>query len=164
MRKYLGIDPGLAATGWGVIQINGRKAEHLAHGVIKTRSGDKTGSRLRSIYQALHQVIETYSPDHASVESLFFAKNVKSAMPVSEAKGVILLCVEDHQLPASEFTPLQIKQALVGNGRAEKEQVQDMVKLLLGLKSIPRPDHAADALAAAVCAFHTMGTPLGRLI
>ncbi|WP_028973515.1 crossover junction endodeoxyribonuclease RuvC [Spirochaeta cellobiosiphila] len=159
MLKFLGVDPGLASTGWGLIEIQSGKAHHVEHGVIKTKSMDKTGHRLKYIYDELSKVIKLYSPQIASIESLYFAKNVKSAMPVSEAKGVILLCFESNNLITHEYTPLQIKQALVGNGRAEKEQVQMMVKLILGLKEVIKPDHASDALAAAICAFHS--NPIG---
>ena len=151
MTRVLGIDPGLAATGWGVIEIEGSKFKSLAYGFIKTKSGDKPGKRLIIIYDAIRNIIDNYHPDKASVEDIFFAKNKKSAIPVAQAKGVILLAMESKSLETFVFTPLQIKQALTGNGRAEKNQVQKMVKLILGLQDEIKPDHAADALAAAIC-------------
>lgn len=163
MSLILGIDPGLASTGWGIIDVSSRRPQHRAHGVIRTQSKERTPKRLQIIYQGLKEVITQYKPFLVGVENLFFAKNVKSAMPVSEAKGVILLCTEDHGLSAVEYTPLQIKQALVGHGRADKNQVQEMVRLLLGLTELPKPDHAADALAAAICAFHSRGVIQGGL-
>ena len=151
MIRVLGIDPGLAATGWGVVEVEGSKFKSLDYGFIKTESTCGSGKRLMIIYDRIREIIDQYHPDKASVEDIFFAKNKLSAIPVAQAKGVILLAMESKNLETFVFTPLQIKQALTGNGRAEKNQVQEMVKLILGLQEKIKPDHAADALAAAIC-------------
>jgi len=151
MIRVLGIDPGIAATGWGVIEVDGSKFKSLDFGFVKTAPNDSPGKRLMIIYNTIRDIIERYHPDIASVEDIFFAKNKLSAIPVAQAKGVILLAMESKNINAHVFTPLQIKQALTGNGRADKNQVQEMVKLILGLKEKIKPDHAADALAAAIC-------------
>jgi len=151
MTRVLGIDPGIAATGWGLIEADGSKFSSLDYGFIKTVPGDTPGKRLMIIYNTIREIIDKYKPDIASVEDIFFARNKLSAIPVAQAKGVILLAFESKKLDALVFTPLQIKQALTGNGRADKNQVQEMVKLILGLKEAIKPDHAADALAAAIC-------------
>ncbi|MBF9015158.1 MULTISPECIES: crossover junction endodeoxyribonuclease RuvC [unclassified Oceanispirochaeta] len=157
MQPILGIDPGLAHVGWGLITHDGIRSRYLAHGVIKTDSKSPMADRLLHIYDGLAKVIEEYKPGSAGIETLYFAKNVSSAMPVAEARGALLLCMARHNLVIGEYTPLQIKQSVVGNGRAEKHQVQVMVALLLKLKEPPKPDHAADALAAALCHAHTGG-------
>jgi len=157
MPPILGIDPGLAHAGWGIINHDGIRSRYIAHGVINTESKAPMADRLLCLYDGLSAVIREYSPGSAGIETLYFAKNVSSAMPVAEARGALILCLAKHGLVVSEYTPLQIKQAVVGNGRAEKHQVQSMVALLLKLKEIPRPDHAADALAAALCHAHTGG-------
>ncbi|MDA3957733.1 crossover junction endodeoxyribonuclease RuvC [Oceanispirochaeta sp.] len=157
MIPILGIDPGLAHAGWGLITHDGMRSRYLAHGVIKTDSKASIADRLLCLYDELSKVIEEYKPGTAGIETLYFAKNVSSAMPVAEARGVLILCMAKHNLTVIDYTPLQIKQAVVGNGRAEKNQVQSMVALILKLKEIPRPDHAADALAAALCHAHTGG-------
>ncbi|HGY11459.1 MAG TPA: crossover junction endodeoxyribonuclease RuvC [Desulfobacterales bacterium] len=151
MTRLLGIDPGLASTGWGVIEVEGNKFKSLNYGFIKTMPGESPGKRLMIIYNFIRDIIDNYHPDKASVEDIFFAKNKRSAIPVAQAKGVILLAMESKNMETFVFTPLQIKQALTGNGRADKNQVQEMVKLILGLKDKIKPDHAADALAAAIC-------------
>ncbi len=157
MPPILGIDPGLAHAGWGIIVHDGIRSRYIAHGVIKTDSKAPMADRLLCLYDGLSSVIKEYRPATAGIETLYFAKNVSSAMPVAEARGALILCLARHGVTVSEYTPLQIKQAVVGNGRAEKHQVQSMVALLLKLKEIPRPDHAADALAAALCHAHTGG-------
>ncbi len=157
MIRVLGIDPGIAATGWGVIEVDGSKFKSINYGFIKTMPGDTPGKRLMIIYNTIRDIIEQYKPDKASVEDIFFAKNKLSAIPVAQAKGVILLAFESKNLDTFVFTPLQIKQALTGNGRADKNQVQEMVKLILGLKETIKPDHAADALAAAICCHNNSG-------
>ena len=157
MPLILGIDPGLADAGWGLVSHDGIRGRHMAHGVLKTSSKMPSPLRLQSLYQGLCSIIEEYKPECAAIETLYFAKNVKSAFPVAEARGVLILALAESGIPVFEYTPLQIKQAVVGNGRAEKKQVQMMVALLLKLSEAPRPDHAADALAAAVCHAHTGG-------
>lgn len=151
MNRILGIDPGFAETGWGIIDASGNKLIHVKHGFIKTFPSDSTGKRLNFIYRHIAKIIDEFEPGYAGVEEIFFARNKLSALPVAQAKGVILLALEQRGIITTAFTPLQIKQALTGNGRAEKKQVQIMVKLILGLPDSIKPDHAADALAAAIC-------------
>jgi crossover junction endodeoxyribonuclease RuvC len=157
------VDPGLASVGWGVIESAGGRLVHLGHGCINTAAGDEMSARLLSIYDELSALIEEWKPNWASMESLFFWRNVTSAIPVSEAKGVIRLAFVKSGVPLVEYSPTAIKQAVVGTSRAEKEQVQEMVRILLGLSAIPRPNHAADALAAAICRSNQSG-PLGGLL
>ncbi|MCK5196766.1 MAG: crossover junction endodeoxyribonuclease RuvC [Spirochaetales bacterium] len=157
MIRILGIDPGIASTGWGVIEAEGSKFRSLDYGFIKTTPSETPGQRLMTIYNTIRQVIDQYKPEKASVEDIFFARNKDSAIPVAQAKGVILLAMESKEIETFVFTPLQIKQALTGNGRAEKNQVQEMVKLILGVKEKIKPDHAADALAAAICCYNNTG-------
>ena len=154
MLRILGIDPGLAQTGYGIIDIKNSRLVHVEHGVIKTDSKELISERLLSIYNQLSEVIEFFKPDEAGIESLYFAKNVLSAIPVAESKGVIHLLCSQNKIDNYEYTPLEIKQTIVGNGRAEKKQVQELVKFLLKLEKIPKPDHCADALAAAICHYH----------
>ena len=149
MIRILGVDPGIAATGWGVIEAEGSKISTIDYGFIKTLPSDSPGHRLMIIHNTLNEIIESFKPDQASIEDIFFARNKLSAIPVAQAKGVILLIMEQKGLETFVFTPLQIKQALTGNGRAEKEQVQEMVKLILGLKNKIKPDHAADEIGRA---------------
>lgn len=153
--RLLGVDPGLAATGYGVISTDGQRLVHLTHGVIRTASTDSSGARLSKLFEEIVRIVDEYRPAAAGIESLYFASNVTSALPVAQARGVVLLAIERAGIPASEYPPQAIKQALVGEGRADKAQVAEFVKLLLGLPSVPKPDHAADALAAAVCYHHS---------
>lgn len=152
----LGIDPGLAATGYGVIRVEAGRLVHLDHGVIRTRSSEDTGRRLLAIYRGIEELLRRFQPDRAGIESLYFTKNVTSAIPVAQARGVVLLALAQNGVPAEEYTPQQIKQAVVGNGQADKEQVMQMVRVVLGMSSVPRPDHAADALAAAITRLHSI--------
>lgn len=145
----LGIDPGLATTGYAFIK-EAAKPEVLDYGVISTSSKEEFPTRLKFIHQSLNKLIKKYRPDVLVAEQLFFCKNVKTALLVGQARGVILLTAILNKLPAYEFTPLQVKQSVCGYGKAEKSQVQSMVKILLNLKSIPKPDDAADALAIAL--------------
>lgn len=154
----LGIDPGTATTGYGVVESGIKKDKKgksgqtcVDYGVIKTSSKSETGQRLVEISSGLIKLLEKYEPKIVVVESLFFFKNLKTAMPVSQARGVILLEAAKKGISVLEFTPLQIKTSVCGYGRAEKEQVQKMVQTLLKLKEPPKPDDAADALAAAIC-------------
>lgn len=157
MIRVLGLDPGLADTGYGVIEAGRGKIRYLDHGSITTRPGETTGRRLELIRDAVVEVIEKYRPAQAGIESLYFAKNITSAIPVAQARGVLLLALHEHDIPAFEFAPQQIKVAITGSGRADKRQVQELVQMLLGLDEYPKPDHAADALAAAICCYHTQG-------
>jgi crossover junction endodeoxyribonuclease RuvC len=151
MSLVIGIDPGLASTGYGVLEEKRSRILHIAHGVINTESSDSMGERLLAIASKLKKILTKYSPDFAAVESIFFAKNIKTAIPVAQARGVILYTISRAGIGFSEYSPLQVKQAIVGKGRAEKCQIQAMLKLILGLNCIPTPDHASDALAIALC-------------
>jgi crossover junction endodeoxyribonuclease RuvC len=155
MPIVLGIDPGLAATGYGVISAEGGRLRWVDHGVFRTASGDAPGTRLAVVYRGICELLELHHPTIAGIESIYFTKNVTSAIPVAQARGVVLLALEQYGVPAEEFTPQVIKRAVVGTGQAEKEQVIQMVRIILGLSEAPRPDHAADALAAAVTRFNT---------
>jgi crossover junction endodeoxyribonuclease RuvC len=154
-RLILGIDPGLASMGWGIVREEGSALRYVAHGCIRTPSSETSGSRLQLIARALENIIEIYGPSEAGIESLYFAKNATSAMPVAEAMGVALLTLFDAGLKVVEYSPGIIKQRIVGSARAEKAQVQELVRILLGLPSAPEPDHASDALAAAICHAHS---------
>lgn len=157
MIRVLGLDPGLADTGYGVIEAGNGHVRHLTHGTIVTASSSTTGARLAEIRQAVVAIIEEFRPMQAGIESLYFAKNISSALPVAQARGVLLLTLHEHAVPAFEFAPQQIKAAITGSGRADKQQVQELVRMLLGLADNPKPNHAADALAAAICCFHSQG-------
>lgn len=153
--RILGIDPGTGILGFGVIDIDAKgKATLLDAGVIRTPVKQADSDRLLTIYDELHEVILDQKPQVMSVEKLFFAQNVTTAMSVAQARGVVLLCGKQHGLELYEYTPLQIKQALTGYGRADKKQIQEMVRVILALKEVPTPDDCADALAAAIC--HSM--------
>ena len=147
----LGIDPGYAIIGYGVVRKEGADLTAIDYGVIQTPKEESIPVRLAMLDDALTKIIEKYRPDAVSVEELFFNTNITTGIKVAQARGVILLCAIKHCGRLYEYTPLQIKQALTGNGRAEKQQVQFMVKALLKLSAVPKPDDAADALAAAVC-------------
>ena len=154
--RILGIDPGTETTGWGVISaLDHSKARLEGYGTIKTDSRSAFQTRLDRIFSDLQSIIQEYRPEIAAVEELFFAQNVKTAVSVGHARGVVLLAAARSSLEVKEYTPLEVKMALVGYGRASKVQVQTMVKVILGLKQVPRPDDAADALAVAICHFHT---------
>ncbi|MEA3449587.1 MAG: crossover junction endodeoxyribonuclease RuvC [Patescibacteria group bacterium] len=150
-NKILGIDPGIADTGWGVIENNKGKLKCLAYGSIKTSAKKELPERLTELHRELDDVIKKYQPKLVGVEELFFCKNVKTALIVGQARGVILLTIKQNNLNPREYTPLQIKQAVSSYGKADKGQVQRMVKIMLNLKEIPKPDDAADALAVAIC-------------
>jgi len=155
-RVVIGIDPGTAITGYGLIreQENG-ELEWIAHGVVTTSSDWDEPRRLFKLYQNLGKIISTYKPDCCAVEKLFFQKNVKTAISVGQGRGAALIAAAASELPVGEYTPLEVKLAVVGYGNADKKQVQQMVKVLLGLSDIPQPDDAADALAVAICHLHS---------
>ena len=157
MLRVLGVDPGLAKTGFGIIDYDNCRYRYVAHGVIETSSGDDISVRIQEIYDKLKKITSKYKPDEVSIEGIYFAKNVLSAIPVAQATGVIHLICAQGKIPAVEYSPLKIKQTIVGNGRAEKNQVQELVKLLLKLDKIPEPDHASDGLAAAICHCNNKG-------
>jgi len=152
----LGIDPGTAITGYGLIEEDQQgNLEAVAYGVITTPTGMSLEHRLQVIYQQLKELIHLHQPVSGAVEKLFFQRNVKTAMSVGHARGVVLLALTECGAPVSSYSPVEIKQAVSGYGGADKNQVQQMVKALLNLDEIPRPDDAADALAVAICHIHT---------
>jgi len=155
--KIIGIDPGYAILGYGVIEKKGNHFVPCGFGAITTEPKDDMTGRLKSIYNALMDIIAEFEPEVASIEELFFNTNSKTALLVGQARGVAILACANSGLKIYEYTPLQVKQALVGYGRAEKEQVQAMVKTILNLKETPKPDDTADALAAAICHGHSSG-------
>lgn len=148
--RILGIDPGTGILGFGVIEAKNGKAQLVDAGVIRTPVKEDDAVRLQTIYDELTDIITQTKPTELSVEKLFFAQNVTTAMTVAQARGVVLLCGMQAGLSIYEYTPLQIKQALTGYGRADKKQMQEMVRVILGLKDAPKPDDCADALAAAI--------------
>ena len=156
----LGIDPGIAILGWGVIEYNGSKFRTLGYGSIQTPAGMPIVDRLELIFKGMKEIIAKYKPDQMAVEELFFNTNSKTAIVVAEARGIIILAAKLAGIEIGEYTPLQVKQAVVGYGRAEKKQVMTMVTMLLGLKETPKPDDTADALAIAICHAHSGGSRL----
>lgn len=153
--RVLGVDPGTAITGYGVVEQVKGDLKPLAFGVIRTPADQPLPNRLQSIYRAVSTLAQQWEPEAAAVEELFFSKNVRTAMSVGQARGVALLALADAGLDVAEYTPLTIKQAVTGYGNADKAQVQEMVRLLLELAEVPRPDDAADALAVAICHLHS---------
>ncbi len=158
----LGIDPGLAIVGWGVLSYNGSRFQPMAYGSIQTKAGLPVEERLSQIYEGLASLILKYKPDAVAVEELFFTSNITTGIVVAEARGTILLCAHRHGVPIYEYTPMQVKQAVVGYGKAEKKQVISMVTMLLGLSAPPKPDDTADALAIAICHAHTGASGIGQ--
>lgn len=153
--RILGIDPGYAILGYGIIDVIGNKFSVVGYGSITTNPPMEMPARLECLFDGLTEIIDKYKPDEAAIEELFFNSNAKTAILVGEARGVAVLACSKGNLGISEYTPLQIKQALVGYGRADKTQVQYMVKTMLNLKTVPKPDDTADALAAAICHAHS---------
>ncbi len=158
--RILGIDPGLAIIGWGVIEYQGSKFHTVAYGSLRTPAGIPTEQRLKLIYEGMQELINTYHPDAMAIEELFFNTNITTGIRVAEARGVLLLAAEQAGIPMQEYTPSQVKQAVVGYGKAEKRQVIAMVTMLLGLAEPPKPDDTADALAIAICHAHSGGSRL----
>lgn len=148
--KILGIDPGTATTGFGVIKKDGGRLTFVDAGVISTTPDEEMHHRLVRIDECLEQLIREHRPDMVVVEQLYFATNVTTAITVGQARGVVLLAAGRHKLPVHEYTPLQVKQAVTGYGKADKRQIQEMVKMVLQLDGIPKPDDAADGLAIAI--------------
>ncbi len=159
--RILGIDPGLATIGFGILDENKGKLLHLRHGVITSPAGMPLPERLLGIGEDLLALIKAFSPHVVAVEELFFCKNVTTGLTVAHGRGVILMSAAQQNLPVFEYKPMQIKQAVVGYGGAEKKQVMEMTKQLLRLEAVPRPDDAADALAVAICHAHVSGSLLG---
>ena len=159
----LGIDPGIATTGFGVCRKIGDRFEYVNCGVIETAKGQRVERRIRHVHDSVVQLIETYQPDAMAIEELFFANNQKTVINVAQARGVILLTCVKECGKLFEYTPLQIKQALTGYGRAEKRQIQAMVKTFLRLEKVPKPDDAADAIAIALCHARSSTSLLAQL-
>lgn len=153
--KILGIDPGYAIVGFGVLDYDGNKFKVVEYGAITTEANENMFDRLKSIYDDACKVIDRVKPDFMAIEELFFNSNQKTAINVAQARGVLLLAAMNNGVEIHEYTPLQVKQAVAGYGRADKNQVQQMVKLLLGLKEVPKPDDTADAVAIAICHGHS---------
>ena len=154
----LGIDPGLAIVGWGVLEYVNTRFRVLGYGSIETPAGMETPERLQVIYRDLKEIIDKYHPDEMAIEELFFDKNITTGIRVAEARGVLLLGAREAGLKLFEYTPMQVKQAVSGYGKAEKKQIITMVTSLLRLKAPPKPDDTADALAIAICHAHTGGS------
>ena len=149
--RILGIDPGIATVGFGVVDTEKNRQNLVSCGVITTPAGHTLSSRLDRIYDDLQELIEHFHPDCAAVEELFFSKNITTGISVAHGRGVLLLACYKANIPVYEYTPMQVKQAVVGYGKAEKHQVMDMVRRILNLSAVPRPDDAADAVAIALC-------------
>ena len=158
----LGIDPGTANTGYGVVGRRGARMVALDGGVVTTSAGADPGARLAVIYARVGELLDEHRPQAVAVEQLYFGANVRSAFAVGQARGVVLLAAAQREIPCWSYTPQQIKGAVCGSGRAAKDQVQRMVQTLLALTELPRPDHAADALAVAIC--HANSAPLRRAL
>lgn len=154
--RVLGIDPGLASTGWGIVDFASSRYRLVAYGVIETEKTSSHGERLLAIYNRISAVVNEYKPSIAGMETLFFSKNVTSAMGVSEARGVLILCLAQNCVPLEQYTPNAIKQSVTGTAKADKDLVQNYVKLLLGLADVPKPDHASDAIATAITCIHSV--------
>jgi len=148
--RVLGIDPGTAILGWGVVEIQGVRATALDYGAVQTAKSLAAADRLAVIYSALQEIVARWQPEAAAVEKLYFGQNTRTALDVGQARGVALLVLAQNHLPMVELTPAEVKQAITGYGRADKSQMQRMVQRLLGLEAIPKPDDAADALAIAL--------------
>ncbi len=154
----LGIDPGYAIVGYGVIDYRNNHFTVVDYGAILTDAGTPFNERLEKIYDNLTALIEKYNPEAMSVEKVFYNSNAKTVIDVSQARGVIMLAAQKNKLPVFEYTPLQVKQSVVGYGRAEKKQIQEMTKRILNLEKVPKPDDTADALAMAICHAHSSGS------
>lgn len=154
----LGIDPGYAIVGWGVLDYRNNHFSVVDYGAILTDAGTPFNERLEKIYDSLNALIEKYNPEAMSVEKVFYNSNAKTVIDVSQARGVIMLAAQKNKLPVFEYTPLQVKQSVVGYGRAEKKQIQEMTRRILNLEKVPKPDDTADALAMAICHAHASGS------
>lgn len=154
--RILGIDPGIAIVGYGVVDKEGNRYKTIAYDAITTKAHTPLEDRLHKVYMGINEIIHEYKPDAMSIEELFFNNNAKTALTVGQARGVIILAAYQNNVPIFEYTPLQVKQALTGYGRASKMQIQQMMKSMLGLTEIPKPDDVADALAIAVCHGNSM--------
>lgn len=153
--RVLGLDPGIAIVGFGFIDKEGSKLKAVQYGSIQTEANTPQSERLKQIYDSLLHLLDKYEPEAVAIEKLFFNRNVTTAFAVGQARGVMMLAAEQRKLEIAEYTPLQVKQAVVGYGKAEKMQVQEMVRMLLNLSAVPKPDDVADALAIAICHAHS---------
>ncbi len=162
--RILGIDPGYALMGWSIVDYKKNKFSLIKFGCIDTPAGMPMPMRLSEIYKGINDVIDEYGPDVASIEELYFQNNAKTAIYVGQARGVAILACYNHGLEINEYTPLQIKQSVSGYGNADKKQVQEMVKIILHLDKIPKPDDAADAVAAAICCGNQAGGSLKKKV
>jgi len=153
----MGVDPGLAITGYGILEKNGNRVVSLAYDSIVTSAKTMTpAERLEMIHMRIGELLDGYRPSHMAIEKLFFSRNVTSAMGVSEVRGVIILAAQQRGIPVSEYTPTQVKMAITGSGKADKLQMQEMIRRLLGLSEIPKPDDVADGLSVALCHIHVV--------
>ena len=155
VRRIIGIDPGLANTGFGVIDFENGRYRMVSYGCITTKATQTHSERLLTIYSRFQAIIQEFKPDESCMEALFFVKNVTSGITVAEAKGVVTLCLAQNAIELSEYKPNQIKKAVTGTANADKDLVERYVQLLLNLKEKPNPDHASDALACAICHIHS---------
>lgn len=162
--RILGIDPGYAIVGYGVIDYIGNKFSTVNYGAVTTPAKTEFTSRLGIIYNDITEIIKKYNVESMAIEKLFFNTNTTTAIDVAQARGVILLAAQNCNIPVYEYTPLQVKQSVTGYGRAEKKQIMEMTRLILGLSSVPKPDDTADALALAVCHAHSCGSQLGSIL
>lgn len=153
--RILGIDPGIAIVGFGFIEKQGSRLTPIQYGSIQTEAHTDPALRLKAVYDSIRELIDKYKPDEVAIEKLFFNRNVTTAFAVGQARGVLILAAVQNGLPVAEYTPLQVKQAIVGYGKAEKKQVQEMVRMFLKLQAAPKPDDVADALAVAICHAHS---------
>lgn len=157
--RVLGFDPGTATTGYGVVEGKGNRLTYIAHGTIDTPAGEHFATRLQTIYEEANRLLVSFSPDAVSIEKLYFKQNVTTGISVAQARGVLALAAVQAGLPIGEFSPTEAKTAITGYGKADKKQMQDMIKILLNLDKVPRPDDAADALGLAICQVHAGRLP-----
>ncbi|MCB0279114.1 MAG: crossover junction endodeoxyribonuclease RuvC [Calditrichaeota bacterium] len=156
--RILGIDPGTATTGYGIIKVEGNRISIVDLGTVKTHAKDPLPKRLKTIYDGILAVVEEYRPDACSIENIFMHENARTAIILGHSRAVALMAVINNEIPVYEYTPREIKQSVVGNGNASKEQVQYMIRMLLNLKEIPKPSDAADGCAAAICHFNHLNS------
>ena len=161
--RILGIDPGYAIVGYGVIDYVGNHFTVVDYGAITTTAGMDFNRRLELIYDEMNVLLSTQKPEAMAIEKLFYNTNAKTVIDVAQARGVLALAAQKNGVPMYEYTPLQVKQSVVGYGRAEKKQVQEMIKIILKLDKVPKPDDTADALAMAICHAHSSGSLMGKL-
>lgn len=161
--RILGIDPGYAIVGFGIVDYDASRFKTIDYGAVTTMAGDRFSLRLKTVFEDISQIMDSYKPDVVSMEKIYFQNNQKTAIDVAQARGVILLAAAQRGIDVYEYTPLEVKKAVTGYGQAVKKQVQEMTKRLLNLKEIPKPDDTADALAMTVCHAHTSISRLNKL-